>query len=322
MEIKKYDKVPLNQAQKNSSFEIIHKPSPQNQSSITVFKKDDINLPKTKSTVSIKNKKNSISDKSFTKEEVPIPQTRNFFIRTKENVDVKVNLDVVFHFTILELKKHSFPIPFDENKNIRLIFKGKLLPDTDLVSKSNIKVGDFIHAFISEKIEKKATSSANTTNISNFENSRSNNIRGFERMREFGINEQEMISQRFKFHSHWTLVEKEENIELTNLVNREDEWFALHLEQITGDIPNAGTWFKNYQFYDDINNELRLKGNFIEFLLGMVVGFLILILVFFIIFYKKDLSSKAKEGLVFGLVLKVVYVAFQFYLTGAMRWLV
>ena len=162
----------------------------------------------------------------------------------------------------------------------------------------------------------------NTTSISNYENSRANSVRGFERMREFGITEQEMILQRFKYHSHYALIEKEDNIELTNLINREDEWFALHLEQITSDVPNTGKWFKNYKFYDDIDKDLMLDGNYLDMVLGMIIGFFILIFVFLLIFCKKDLHNKAKEGLVMGLTLKIIYIAFHFYFYGALRWLV
>jgi len=94
------------------------------------------------------------------------------------------------------------------------------------------------------------------------------------------------------------------------------------LEQITTDAPNAGKWFKNYKFYDDIRGELKLNGNYFEMGMGVVVGFFILVLVFLFIFCKKDLSYKAKEGLILGLVIKMLYIALYFYLTGAIRWLI
>lgn len=319
MEIKKYDKVPLTQAVKSSSSSDFKPPPPQS----TPPKAEPVTIQKTKSTVSIKNKKGSILDKSFTKEESPQIPAKVFFIRTKDNNDLKIPLEQVFHFTILELKKFSFPTFFDENKNIRFICRGKLLQDADLVSKSNIKVGDFIHAFISEKVEKKLnTSNTNTTNISNFENSRSNNIRGFDRMREYGVSEQEMVLQRFKYHSHYSLIEKEDDLEMTNLVNREDEWFALHLEQITTDVVNAGKWFKGYKFYDDINQDLRLNGNYFELAMGVVVGFFVVVMVLLFIFCKKELSYRAKEGLLLGMVVKLIYISLHFYLAGEIRWLV
>ena len=142
MEIKKYDKVPLNQNQKLSSTENNSKASNPSQPVIAPKKEEAVLVPltqKSKSTVSIKNKKANPCEKSFTKEETPPlpPQSKIFFIRTKDNVDLKVNLDIVYHFTMLELKKYSFPIFFDENKNIRLIFRGKLLQDNEIVSKSN-----------------------------------------------------------------------------------------------------------------------------------------------------------------------------------------
>lgn len=313
MDIKKYDKVPLNQLPKSNDIKL--KPELSNTP-----KKEEIIIQKSKSIVFIKNKKSITSEKSFTKEE--FPQIPLFFIRTKDNCDLKINFDQVSHFTILELKRFSFPLLFEENKNIRFIFRGKLLKDNEIVSKS-INIGDFIHAFISEKVDKKSNAtSANTTNISNFENSRANAVRGFERMRQFGISEQEMVLQRFRYHSYHTLIEKEENIELTNLINREDEWYAINLDQITINPSATKNWFKTYDFYNDIKNELNLKGNYLEMFLGGIIGFFVLILVFLFIFCHKKISSKAKEGMVIGVMIKITYISVNFYLSGAIKWLI
>lgn len=320
MENKKYDKVPLNQVAKSSSSNDINKQINQALNSSNFIKRDDISIQKTKSTVSIKNKK-SVSEKNFPKEE-PTPPPTVFFIRTKDNNDLKINLEQVSHYTILELKKHSFPVFFEENKNIRLIFKGKQLQDNEIVHKSNIKVGDFIHAFISEKVEKPLTPLSNTTNISNFENSRSNNIRGFERMREFGISEQEIILQRFKYHTHFSLIDKEENLEATNLANREDEWYAMNLEQITNNIPHVKKWFRNYNFYEEIQKELLLNYNYFEMFIASIIGFFIFFLSIFFIFCKKNLNSGAQEGLMIGIILKLIYISVNFHYNGEIRWLI
>lgn len=321
MEIKKYDKVPLNQLGKSSSTNEIPKQASQFFSPLSFIRKDDVPIQKSKSKVSINNKKSCPSEKSFQKDDSPQIQAPLFFIRTKDNTDIKINMEQVSHLTILELKKMSFPTLFEENKNIRLIFKGKLLQDNEIVHKTNIKIGDFIHAFISEKVEKKPAPSTNTTNISNFENSRANNIRGFERMREFGVSEEDIVLQRFKFHSHYSLIDKEENLELTNLYNREDEWYAMHLENITNNVPNTKKWFKSFDFYQDIQKELILNGNFFDMIIASIFGFFFFLAVILLLF-KKKMSYRVKEGLLLGIILKIIYISFNFYISGAIRWLI
>ena len=86
MDVKKYDKVPLNQLPKSNDTKT--KPEPSS-------KKEEITIQKAKSIVSIKGKKSLISEKSFTKEEIQTPQIQLplFFIRTKDNTDIKINFN-------------------------------------------------------------------------------------------------------------------------------------------------------------------------------------------------------------------------------------
>lgn len=126
-----------------------------------------------------------------------------FFIRTADNNDLKIPFSKVIGMTILSLKKFAFPKQMEENKNVRLIMKGKLLDENELVKKCKIDRGGFVQAFISEKIEKK-TEKGDTTKKTDRSVGNSNidfstlggGYRGFDRIREMGCSEQTIIMQR------------------------------------------------------------------------------------------------------------------------------
>ena len=79
---------------------------------------------------------------------------RFFYIKTKDNSNIEVNVKHVTNFCILDLKKFVFP-KICEEKNIRLIFNGRLVNDNEMITSLNLDSGAFIHAFISDKVEKR-----------------------------------------------------------------------------------------------------------------------------------------------------------------------
>lgn len=128
---------------------------------------------------------------------IEAPVKDAFFIKTSDNQDKEIMFQSVSEMTVLELKKYAFSKAFDENKNIRLIFQGRQLGDAENVSNLKIKPGGFMHAFISEKVERKKTSTVPTQ--MNTEMRSGERVRGFERLRELGISPSDIVLQRFKY---------------------------------------------------------------------------------------------------------------------------
>jgi hypothetical protein len=117
-----------------------------------------------------------------------------FYIKTSDNQDKEIMFQTVNEMTILELKKFAFSKAFDENKNIRLIFQGRQLGDAETVGNLKIKPGGFMHAFISEKVERKKTNTVPTQ--MNTDMRAGERIRGFERLRELGVSSSDIVLQR------------------------------------------------------------------------------------------------------------------------------
>lgn len=122
------------------------------------------------------------------------PERDAFYIKTSDNQDKEIMFQTVNEMTILELKKFAFPKAFDENKNIRLIFQGRQLGDAETVGNLKIKPGGFMHAFISEKVERKKTNTVPTQ--MNTDMRAGERIRGFERLRELGVTSSDIVLQR------------------------------------------------------------------------------------------------------------------------------
>lgn len=247
-----------------------------------------------------------------------ISKDKVFFIKTKDNSNIEVNLAKISAFTILELKKYVFPKIFEE-KNIRLIFNGRILNDSELITVLNFDAGAYIHAFISEKLEKQEKT---VTNISNNEaQNAANSIRGFERIKDIGIPSENVILQKFAFHAHFILTQKESQIEFTNLVNREDEWFAMNIEQL-GNLETNTVWFKAYDFNKESDPE-KIKNNLCIFrlLLAFSFGFFAMILIFPFIFARR-INTKVKEAMLIGLISKMFYICLVYLIIKEMRFII
>lgn len=311
MSEKKYDKVFLTQSVKHnldSSQLSVKNPPLLNLSSIFSNPKEDTSQLKPP---------RSISFTKTHKELIEENEIQYFLIRVADNNDIKVNLNQVEGFTILELKKFVFPKQYEENKNIRLVFKGKLMNDGDLLKKSRIENGGFVHAFIGEKIEKKS-GSVTVTSVSNCDISRIGNVRGFERLKDFGVSDQEIVLQRYWFHSHYVMVEKEENIDLGNLINREEEWFGINIDHFSSLPENGQKWFKEFHFQEDLDGN---EGRWYDFIFGIIIGFFIFLAVILMVYLKKG-SVMFREGLLIGFMTKIIYISIYYFLISKFLWIV
>lgn len=240
---------------------------------------------------------------------------RFIFIKTKDNSNIEVNMKTVSNFTILELKKFVFPKLFEE-KNIRFIWNGKMLTDNEKLDSINLESGAFIHAFISDKIEKRERT---ITNMSNNElQNAANSIRGFERLKDLGIPPEDVILQKFAFHSHFVMIQKNTQTDFTSLVNREEEWYAMNIEKLANMETNS-VWFKNYDFYGEADPE-NGKNNirFFWLLLGFIVGFFLTLAILPLLFVTR-INFKIKEALIIGLISKMFYICSLYLILKEIR---
>lgn len=263
----------------------------------------------------------SVENREKDNEEIDLnsaSKDRFFFIKTKDNSNIEVNLKNVASFCVAELKKFVFPKIFEE-KNIRLIFNGRLLNENESVANLNLESGAFIHAFISDKVEKRERT---ITNVSNNEVQNQNiTIRGFERLKDVGISQEDIILQKFAFHAHFVMVQKDTQIEFNNLVNREEEWYAMNIEKITNMDTNI-SWFRNHDFNEESDPE-RLKPNSscLMLFLCFIFGFFCTIGIVPFLFARR-FKVKVKEAMVIGLISKMFYICLLYLVIKELRFII
>ena len=98
---------------------------------------------------------NQISDKKIEKQV--------FYIKCPGKDDREVAYDDVKMMTVLQLKNEIFPDEISKDKNIRLIQQGKMLVDVEKISEIRLPPNSFIHAFISDKVERINSQENNNT---------------------------------------------------------------------------------------------------------------------------------------------------------------
>lgn len=246
-----------------------------------------------------------------------LSKDRFFYIKTKDNSNIEVDMKTVMNFTILELKKFVFPKVYEE-KNIRLIMNGKMLTDNEKLSVINIESGAFIHAFISDKIEKRERTLTNASNHE-FQNA-VNNVRGFDRLKDLGIAPEDVILQKFAFHAQFVIVQRNQQTEFSNLVNREEEWYAMNIEKLANPETNIN-WFKNYDFYHEADPEKNTKKiKFFWLILCFIIGFFATLLILPVLF-ARQLNVKIKEALIIGFVSKIFYICMLYFILREIRFL-
>lgn len=253
----------------------------------------------------------SIKKENIIEPEPPLsPPAPSIFIKTKDNVNIELRLDDIATFSILDMKKKAFPTLFSE-KNIRIIYKGRLLNDTESIMTLGFESGSFLHAFISEKIDPQER----TATIPDY-NQNANQSRGFDRLKDLGVPTEDIILQKIAFHANFVVSSKVEEIDFNCLVNREEDWFAINIEKI-----RTENWFSKFPFYANNNPERKEKikdvNGWILFLM-VIMGFLLMVLILPLLYFKK-INGKIKEAWVIGLVLKILYVSGCMFIFNEVR---
>lgn len=242
----------------------------------------------------------STSKRSKDLDETSSSKIENFlYIKTKDNQNIPVNLSLVQKLKVSELKKSTFPFIVDD-KNIRLIYRGRLLDENEIVESLEFHNGEFIHAFISDKIDPLERSITNQDNTSYVPN-----LRGFDRLKDFAVFQEDIIFKKVAFHSHYVFIAKNNETDFSSLVNREEEWFALNVENVAKE-----GWFIDYNFYKELDEEIKKKDKGIENFFYFVIIFLAFLtsvfgLPFVIV---KKINNKIKEALIVGMIFKIIYI--------------
>ncbi|CEI88790.1 hypothetical protein RMCBS344292_03167 [Rhizopus microsporus] len=143
-----------------------------------------------------------------------------------------VTLSISSQHTIAHIKQQLLSQLNQENKLVRLIYRGQLLKEDQwtLSDYKNISTSQpiYIHCILSEPCHHEIM--ANTPSMTH-------KNRGFDKLREFGYNEEEIHNIRNRFHPSRSTLDyvDEESLTLQHL-EREEEWL-----QTTGNrIPEEG----------------------------------------------------------------------------------
>lgn len=112
------------------------------------------------------------------------------------------------------------------------------------------------------------------------------------------------------------MIEPEINLELENLINREEEWFTLNLDRLS--MEGGIDWFDKQNFLE----EPKTSGIFqwIQFLVGFATGFFLFFFCLFVLNFKKGSEWKYKEGTLLGFICKMIYITIFFYKRGEILW--
>lgn len=283
----------------------------------TIFSshRDDLQELQGKFSDSQKRKAGQVEDSTkkqniIEQEPQPLPLEHSIFIKTKDNQNIELQLNDIATFSISEVKKKAFPTLFGE-KNIRIIYKGRLLNDNETIVNLAFEPGSFLHAFISDKVDPQER----TATIPDFYHT-TNQLRGFDRLKDLGVPSEDIILQKIAFHSNFVVSSKAEEIDFNCLVTREEDWFAINIEKI-----KTENWFSKFSFYDDYDPEHKERIKDVNgwiLLLMVIVGFFLMILILPVLYFKK-INGKIKEAWVMGFVLKILYVSICMFIFNEIR---
>lgn len=200
------------------------------------------------------------------------------------------------HYTMEELKRVICPEELKEEKQIRIIYQGKLLKPEDHIRDIKFKNGTFLHLFISNPLPPQAPE-ANTTAISAelFEPER----RGFDKFRPFDIMDEEIIMFRAKFHSKFIILAEKNLINENELYKQEDDWLHVN-DQFLRDKDSVRHTVRTYGEDEEPN-----VGNILHFLVGLILGIVLNFLMVPFLVYTKERSSRFHRGFLFGIFLLI-----------------
>ncbi|PRP80901.1 hypothetical protein PROFUN_11342 [Planoprotostelium fungivorum] len=192
----------------------------------------------------------------------------NSISKVEDTIEIKLVALSKHHYirisptaTILELKTKTRESGWvAPGKNIRLIFGGKILSDTQTLSSSGIHNGSSVHCSVSDSVSVPVMQDPQEE------------IRGFNRLRTFGFNQSEIDHIRTQFHTH-RLVNNgflHANTNVEQQLSLEEEWINSEGLNANRDVQAEQPPIEETST-DTGDNEDIFKGLVMGFALGLVM---------------------------------------------------
>jgi hypothetical protein len=210
-----------------------------------------------------------------------------------------------------------------EKPNLRLIFQGKLMQDPMFLSFYNISNGDFIHGTFSVNVQSPSRGrwSRPTGRHSSYQESELSedpltpNPRGFDRLREAGFDEQDVLFIRNQFYNsrpHLLTQLQQGRITGEDLRELEEEW--MNEDDPQGGMQNVeATSQNNNQVQVNQEAQIYYEGNnfhmYAGILLGFFLGFVVLLLLL-----EKILPRRMKYGILAGISCNCCFALIRFFM--------
>eukprot|EP01102_Stenamoeba_stenopodia_P010032 TRINITY_DN2977_c0_g1_i1.p1 TRINITY_DN2977_c0_g1~~TRINITY_DN2977_c0_g1_i1.p1 ORF type:complete len:256 (-),score=34.08 TRINITY_DN2977_c0_g1_i1:214-981(-) len=177
-----------------------------------------------------------------------------------------------------------------QNKNVRLLYQGKILLDNTTLLSAGLKDGCYVHCAISDFVpleERQAVPEAPV-------------LRGLDRLRESGFSEAEIEQFRLQFrasraHAYGSQLPASGSSD-QNLLMIEEQWME---ETINASTLARDQAEGNFNAYEDSYGSAS-EGTYKDLLIGMVMGFLLGLITLFWL-YDTALPRKTKYGILAGI---------------------
>jgi Ubiquitin family/DUF2407 C-terminal domain len=244
----------------------------------------------------------SFDDKDLIKPVTDSNGPLNISIKKNTTTETKtIDLRHYQNYTMEEFKRVICPEELKQEKQIRIIYQGKLIKPEDHIRDIKFKDGTFLHLFISTPLPA-APEGSNTTAISAelFEPER----RGFDKFRPLDIMDEEIIMFRAKFHSKYIILADKNLVNENELYKQEDDWLRVN-EQFLRDKDSVRHTVRTYGEDEEPN-----KGNILDFLIGLVLGIIANLFLLPFLVYSRERSTQFHRGILFGILLIISF--FQF----------
>jgi len=243
--------------------------------------------------------------------------------------------------TVGMLKVELFQKEMKREMQIRIIFQGKLLKDSTLLAPYLAKGTCIMHGFVSEKVVKSldisiakpdnmnmsfggggggTTSNRAGANDQSFVVQLPNNGCGFEKLRQYGVFEEDIMLQRYKFHAS-RILEDDIGDELyeRDMVGEEERW--LKNQKFTNKKMSHFYKFTFNQNEEKITaSQVQKKPHQIimSSAAGYALGFFFSVFVLGVLAlcHRKFASANLQKGVILGIVTKILIVSFIFFWSG------
>ena len=216
---------------------------------------------------------------------------------------------------VKDLKVLLFPSELSSNKTIKLIYKGRLMQDVDILSTYSLIEKDVLHVVIinnEELLQINDNNPVNNANNNNNNENNNNNIdnlffnndfymqivrQGFDRFSEEAFLEEDIEILREIHHvgyqidkysiTRTRMYEKEENLMRNNILLLRAQLIKIKDERIK-----------------------KEKGTYIHFIVGAILGYFFNVLILLLmVFYKSP--KYAMLGTLFGFLAKIAVISFN-----------